>query len=577
MNSPLRGFIVLGLLALGSLAVFGRLIELKVLKYDALARCARINTEGRLKVEGPRGDIVDRHGRILAISIPTSLLAVHPPGLSRETLRSIDRAAGTHGRLTSRAHYKTWLTVTPHCDFVCSQKIQDLLQKDKKLAESVRLEPSFERRYPAGRLASHVLGFVNDEGVAEGIEGRYNELLRAPTQDLVFVRDAKQKVLDARRVGEKTEDARSVMLTLDLRIQDTLESALRQAAIHHGARSAQGVVLDPANGEILALANWPDYDPNHFGSGARYHRNPAVMSSFEPGSVIKALAAVAVVDAGNVDPFKAVYCEKGSWKSDQFRGSIRDHHPYEWLTLPEVLTVSSNVGISKYTSMIAAQKLHQTLTAFGIGRKTGVDLPAEDRGTLRPLSKWRGRDRFAASFGYVMRATTLQLATAYAALATGGRTITPRVARAQAAHGSSWQRIITPETGQRVTSPETARLITRWLEQVVQSEHGTGRAAAIPGFLAAGKTGTAEILEQGKYARRKNISTFVGYAPAQAPRVVVAITINEATKNGRQAGSTAAPVFAQVMSESLRLLHAIPETSPPAMAVVRPKRTGVEG
>jgi len=576
-SHSLRGVVLFALLALGGAAIAARLVELQLLMHEPLDRQARINSEDRMHVAGPRGEIVDRDARILAISVPTKLLLARPVDISAAGLHAIDAAAGTPGRLSSRQQRKSWIRVTNSCDYLCEEKIARLVKEGFVPAASVHLEPTFRRRYPNGSLAAQVIGFINDEGQAHGIEGQYDGLLRAQEHELLLLRDAREKIIDARRIDDIRSAPVSLMLTLDLRVQEQLETALRETAHRHKARSAQGVVIDPKTGEILAMATWPTFDPNHFGAGFAHHRNLAIGASFEPGSVIKPLSAVAVVDSGVVDPYQRVFCERGSWKAAGCRRPIRDHSAYEWLTLPEVLTVSSNIGIAKYSSLIPARRLHETLRAFGIGEKTGIDLPAEARGTLLPIEKWQGRDRYAAAFGYLMRTSPLQLAVAYAAIANGGLLVRPHLARATSEGGRSWHPVTTSKVRRRVASAAAVRSIASWLQQVVTNERGTGGRALVAGYRVAGKTGTAEKLIKGHYDRRSNIATFAGFAPAEDPRVVIVVSLDNPQEHGRDAGSVAAPAFARVMAETLRLWHIAPTIDHQEVARARATRRRNDG
>lgn len=568
-HSNRRQWALLGLMLVCGGLIAARLVQLQVLLQPCLSARAERNATGKVTIPGPRGKILDRRGQVLAISVPTHVLLARPSHLSARGLRVLERAAGTPGRLTRRARRDTWIPVTRTCGERCKATVIAAVEQGRVNRRAVHLEPSFERRYPFGPLAAHVLGFVNRDGVPEGAEREFDDLLRSSRRDLLLERDARLQVLGSRARGAEQTPPSSVMLTLDLRIQQRLEQELQRSVEQHAARRAMGVVLDPRNGEVLAMASYPTYDPNHFSRAVAHHRNLAIGHTFEPGSVIKPLTAAALIETGSVSPRQTVYCEQGRWywKGEGRGRPIRDHHPHQWLTLPQVLEVSSNIGIAKLSLRLSEQQLYQTLQRFGLGRRTGIDLPAEASGALRSPSHWQGRDRLAVAFGHNLSTTVLQLAAAYGALARDGRRPVPTIARAWADPEGRWHSLERSRRAVQAVSASTARRVSTWLEAVIAGEHGTAHRAAVPGYRAAGKTGTAEKIVAGTYDRRRNISTFAGFAPTTDPAAVVVITIDEPSRAGRDAGTVAAPAFSAVMAETLRLLR-IPPSDPAAPTLV---------
>jgi cell division protein FtsI (penicillin-binding protein 3) len=554
----LRSLVLLALWAAASVLVGARLVDLQVLRHEPLAAQAKRNAETFRELPGPRGRIVDRHGRLLAISVPTGVLSAEPNAIPRDGLLALERAAGTPGRLTRRAHRPGWLDVTRECDAPCQQAVSQLIEERRVPPEAVDVAPSFRRVYPHGSLAAHVLGFVNRNGVAEGAERSFDDLLRGTVRRVPLVRDAAQRVVDLSALWDDMEEPEGVVLSLDVRIQARLEQELRRARERHAARGASGVVLNPRTGEILAMAAVPTFDPNRFGAHPEHHGNPVIRAAFEPGSVIKPLAAAAVVEWGHYRPGDRVYCEQGRWSVG--RRPIRDHDPFGRLTLGEVLEVSSNIGIAKFCSQLAPRELHDTLQRFGLGQSTGVDLPAESSGRLPQPGEWQGRDRLVLPFGYGVSTTVLQLAGAYATVANGGHRIQPHVGRARlAADGSLRALPRRPAPPRRVLEPPTAKLVQSWLGQVVSGERGTGAAAALTGYSAGGKTGTAERAGANGYSHQDHVTTFAGFAPVDRPAVVVVVSIDRPSRHGRMASTTAAPVFKRVTEEVLRLLRVEPD------------------
>jgi cell division protein FtsI (penicillin-binding protein 3) len=284
---------------------------------------------------------------------------------------------------------------------------------------------------------------------------------------------------------------------------------------------------------------------------------------------MKPFTAAALVETGSVRGTESVYCEQGRWRISRSR-TLCDVAKHGTLTLPEVIQVSSNIGIVKFSRRLGAEDMYRTLAGLGFGQKSGIDLPLESPGVLRAASRWSGSDKDSIAFGHSLSVTPLQLASAVGTIANGGVRVRPRVARAFGGPGS-WQPYVgtAPET---VMSRETAATITRWMRRVVEEERATGHRAAIPGYTIAGKTGTAEKLTNGHFDKGKNIASFVGFAPATDPAAVVVISLDEPHLVGRTGGVVAAPVFAKVMGETLRLLRVAPDRpDDPALLEVKEK------
>jgi len=518
MNPRARERVVLGAFLLAGLVLAGRLGQLQVREHEAWLARARSLAEERVEIPGPRGTIVDRRGRVLAVSVPDRVLDVEPAKISRKGLAALERAAGCRPGHLLRHARAAWRLATRHCDGRCVERVERLVERGLVPRDAIHWARGFARRYPHGTLAAHVLGFVTLDGRnAEGVEQRYGDFLRSRGTTLRRLRVCRHQSILEEREGS-TRPPSALMLTLDLRIQQALEEALDEAIQTHGARGARGVVLDPRTGDVLALAVRPAFDPNRFWKfPAEAHRNAVIERPYEPGSVMKPMTASVLLSAGVVRPADTVDCEAGRWRVG--RRFLHDHHPWGRLTLRQVIEVSSNIGIAKFARRV-------------------------DPATLRDV----------VAFGHRMTATTLQVARAYAAIANGGFLVTPRVARALGEPDGGWHpRAVAPP--RRVLEPGVARRLARWLTGPVEGEHGTAPGAALAGWRVAGKTGTAEKLVAGRYDHGKNIVTFAGFAPLERPRVVVVITIDEPTRNGRTAGSVAAPVFARVTGEVLRLLR----------------------
>ncbi len=581
---PPRTRVLAAALLLGGAAVAARLVQLTVSDHDMLRHLARAQNEDVVRIPGPRGDIVDRHGRVLATSVPVQVLAIEPRKFTSAGLAAIERAAQVPGRLAGRAMTR-WFLVRRDCDAAIVAEVQKLIDAGVAPKDGVHWAPGFKRNYLYGQTAAHVLGFVSlDETLAEGIEKYHDERLRSGETRVLHATDARGTGLGSDGAAPFPAAASSLMLTLDLRVQQALEQALRQAREEHGAKGAQGVVLDPATGEVLALANEPSYEPNRYGAADPVaRRNAAIEFPFEPGSVMKPLTAAALAQYDLVRDHEQVYCEQGRWRRSS-RWTLRDTHAYGWLTLPEVIAVSSNIGIVKFSQRLPSEQLHTVLAGFGLGRRTGIDLPAESGGALSSWQKWRPSDRDTIAFGHSLMLTSLQLAGAVATIANGGVRVPPRIARAMGDPAGDWHPMQLGGEPRRVLSERAANRVALWMLGVVEAERATGHRALVPGYRIGGKTGTAEKIVNGKYDPRKNVGTFVGFGPLASPAAVVVISLDEPTRGAHTGGVVAAPAFATVMRETLRLMRVPPDYlpeiapddvagagTPPAQAVAAPR------
>lgn len=552
-----RRRLLLTTLFLGGFLIGARLVELQVVRHEFLAARAQNQRRDVEEIPGPRANIYDRREQLLATSVPVEVLAIEPRKIAPVVLSALESAAGTeHGRLTRQADAR-WVIVRRDCDERVRAAVDRLVETGVLPKDAVWWGPGYRRSYPLGPRAAHVLGFVTLDGeTAEGVERFYDRMLRSPGKEVSLAVDAHQKRIDLTELDPPAEGD-SLMLTIDARIQAVLEDALLDALEQNGARLAKGVVLDPRSGEVLALAVAPAFDPNHFNEYAsERHRNALIEEQFEPGSVMKPFTAVALAESGEVRSSDAVYCEMGTWRAARGR-TLRDVAPHGMLTLPEVIQVSSNIGIVKFARRLSPERLYRSLSGLGFGQKTGVDLPAESPGRLHSPGSWHEWDRDSIAFGHALTVTPLQLASAAATIANGGVRVRPRVGRAFGSPGA-WQPYA-QTTAEVVMSRETAAQVTAWMRRVVEEQRATGHRAAIPGYTVAGKTGTAEKNTGQGYDKGKNIASFLGFAPATAPAAVVVISIDEPHREGRTGGVVAAPVFARVMGETLRLLRVPPD------------------
>jgi cell division protein FtsI/penicillin-binding protein 2 len=374
---------------------------------------------------------------------------------------------------------------------------------------------------------------------------------------------------DAER-GEPAQDGLDVVLTIDLNIQAFVEEAIAQAVETVACDSVTVIVLRPQTGEILALANWPTFDPNGLTDATQGRTaNPAIEEIFEPGSTLKPFSAALALNYGTVTLDTEFYCEHGAWHTPVGR-VLHDAHAYDTLRVFDIITKSSNIGICKIAATLgnrpggppdealAKQRLEAGLRAFGFGRRTGLPLPIESPGLLRPLSAWSGYSMTSLPMGHEIGVTPLQLALAFAAIANGGNLMEPRLIACLKDKAGNVLTTFPPRVVRRVVSERAARDITQALQGVV-SDQGTARRADIPGFTQAGKTGTSQKVVGGSYSDTCFDSTFIGFAPVPRPELVILVTMRGTVKPNHYAGTVVAPVFAAIGRDVLEYLEVPPD------------------
>ncbi len=436
------------------------------------------------------------------------------------------------------------------------------LSADKRLP-GVALVPESTRRYPEGPLAAAVLGYVgtDDRGLG-GLEYRYDSEVRGRPVRVTLLKDAAQRPYAVRTRGggdaptEGIEGA-SLRLTLRAAIQHAAERELASMAAEARPRGASAVVLDPATGAVLALASWPPFDPNRFGEAdADTRKCRPLTDAYEPGSTFKIVAAGAALDNGTIGLDDPVDCGGGTLTIGST--TIHEHGGKGWsaLTIADILAHSSNIGIAHVALGLGRGPFYKAMRSFGFGEKTGIELEGETAGLLKEPGQWSALSLPTMAFGQEVGVTVLQMARAYAAIANGGILPTLHLVDGVKRSGSAEFRSIARPEPRRVLSEGTAREMRRLLARVV--EMGTGKAAAIPGYAAAGKTGTAQKAIPGAgYSKDKYVASFIGFVPADAPRVVIAVVVDE--PHGKTyGGDVAAPVFSEIGAEVMRLLRVAP-------------------
>jgi len=554
--------VVAAFLCLWMLAVGVRLAYLQTTAHEWLAKRARAQQTGAAELEPVRGLILDRRGRELARSVgvlsffasPAEVEDVDGAAAKLAAALGLD-ANGLAARIRQAKEARrsfVWLARK-----VSEEQAQAVAALDLK---GVHATQERQRRYPNGPLAAHVVGFVGlDEKGLAGVEQVYDAALRGEGGRMTVERDARRVAFDSGR--EEAEDGRTVVLTIDQTVQHMTESALNAAMERSRAKSGAVIVLDPRTGEILALANAPAFDPNRAtGASDDLRRNDALQNIYEPGSTFKVVAFSGALEEGLTRPDEPIDCLGGGITvAGRF---IRDHTPYGTLTATDALAKSSNVAAIKLGMRLGNQGLYDYMRRFGFGDKTGVELPGETKGILRPVSRWHGSSIGSLSIGQEIGVTPVQVAAAFAAVANDGVRIAPHLVKEiRDAEGQVIERA-QPES-HRVVSAETARAVRGMLEAVTVK--GTAKRARPEGYTAAGKTGTAQKIDPQTraYSKTKHVASFVGFAPVENPSVVIIVVIDEPV-GAYHGGDTAAPVFREIADQVLPYLDVTPDEEPAA-------------
>lgn len=539
-----------------------RIVHLTLTDSPGLARMARQQQREQVQIAAHRGAILDRHGETLASSVDRPSIFLRPRQINDRG--KAQRALATLGFRPQQVAAK----LDSDSQFVWLKRAASPRQRD--LVEALKLDgvgdvTEARRFYPHESAAAHVIGIagVDLQGL-EGIERYYERDLRAEPRTLEVERDARGREIltDGVEAPQEMQGA-SVQVTLDLGIQDVTERALERGVRESHAHAGTAIVLDPWTGELLALANLPSFDPNHRASAiTSRRRNRAVTDFYEPGSTFKPLLAAAAIEHGVVRPDEMIFCENGRYPVGKW--TIHDHGSHGWLSVAEILQVSSNIGASKIGERLGRDRFFGFLSALEFGHPTGIDLPGEVGGMLRPRSDWSRIALITTSFGQGVAVTPLQMVRAFAAIANGGLLMKPYVGmRAVAPDGEVvWEH--RPTVVRRVMRPETAATVTTMLERVLD-DGGTGMKARVAGFRVAGKTGTAQKIEErtGHYSPHARIASFIGFLPAEAPRLVILALLDE-PETSTYGGIVAAPIFAEIAAGAMERLG-VGAPAPPAL------------
>ncbi len=511
--------------------------------------------EQELTLLGKRGTIYDARNQAMAVSIETTSLAAYPGKLVDKTKAAADLAKALH--LSRKVLLKKFSTDRSFVWIKRQATPKETAAVRKLNIKGVDFLPEHSRFYPNTALAAQVLGFTGIDGHGlEGIEFYYDNQLKGDPNTVTVLMDARGRGFEAERWSNLQQAGNNLVLTMDSHIQFITEQALGDAVSRHKARSGMAIVMAPQTGAILAMAHYPLFNPNNFPKYDRSAwRNRAITDPFEPGSTLKIFSAASALESGSSGPNTIFYCENGSYLIG--RHTISDSKPYAWLSLQQIIKYSSNIGAVKVVEKLGPASFYGHLSAFGFGQRTDIDAPGESAGSLSNYRRWTAVDTGAISFGQGISVTALQLITAAAALANDGVLMKPFLLQAVTDPNGRPVRTTEPTVVRQVVSAQTARTMRRIMRTVV-TEGGTGVQADLEGYTVCGKTGTAQKIDHnGTYAKDRFVSSFLGFAPTEHPALVVLVVVDE-PRDVTYGGLVAAPVFKQIVKETLGYLNIAP-------------------
>lgn len=550
-----RTFILLSFLFIWLCVVVLRLVELQVINHTE-SRAKVLDQNHDIEAIFPqRGTIFDRSGTILARSLPRPSIFYYPP--KDESLDSHRKKINTLRRILDLSP-KNLASIVSRIkegkSFIwIKRKVKpELAARVKELnLNGIHFDNENKRFYPQGKRAAQLIGRVNiDDQGQSGIEYKYNTILAGEKGKRLILRDAKHREYRF-EILKVPEPGKDLILTIDETIQYIAEKELASALRKTQALWGTVILSHPATGEILAMASFPTFDLNNPPTNiSRVDRNYAIHHTFDPGSTFKIVTASAALEYNSVRLHEVFDCTPGKIRIPG--NTVWDHKKMGVLTFPDVIIHSSNVGTIQIGERIGKDHMHAMIKAYGFGEKTGIDLPAEERGIFRPVENWTDISLYSLSIGYEISTTAIQILQAISTVANKGVVTTPKVVKKILT--SSTEQQDTPIRYQRVISEETAQTLSRILQNVVL--RGTGTKAQVDGYSVAGKTGTAQKFDPsiGTYSSKKHTASFAGFVPVKNPVLAIVVVIDE-PKNEFYGGDVAAPVFKAIASQALRYLR----------------------
>jgi len=558
---------VLGTLWAGAIVV--RLAQLQIWRHADLAALAARQQTRTIKATAKRGEIVDRNGRVLALSADADSIYAVPSEISREggdgSGPTVAKLCGALGDCTASERKTLGERLSRQAAFAFVRRFVEPGQAARVAAlnlKGVGFLKESRRYYPNDELAAHVLGYLGTEhrGLG-GVEAAYDKLIAGKDGVVLVQTDATGNVFS--RTEQPPTAGATIELTLDTYLQHVAERELRAGVAANRASGGSAIIMNPRTGEILAMANEPTFDPNEYRESSDVERrNRAVQDLYEPGSTFKVVTASAAIQE-RVMPIDAPI-DVSSGQIAIGSRIVHDDHRYGVLSFTDVIVKSSNVGAIKIGRQLGTARLSDYVERFGFGRPTSPDFPGESPGIVWDRRKWTESALASVSMGYQVGVTPLQMVTAVSAVANGGTLMEPRIVGAVYRDGLRYP--VKPKTVRRVVEAETAATLTSIMEGVV--ERGTARAAQIEGYAVAGKTGTAAKLVDGRYSKQDYNASFLGFVPARAPALAIIVVIDSPHGGTYYGGSVSAPIFKRIAEHALHHVGAPRSIDPPAPIVM---------
>ncbi|MFZ1180946.1 MAG: penicillin-binding protein 2 [Herbaspirillum sp.] len=552
-----RSRVVLFVLFIAFLALAGRALWLQGISTEFLQKQGASRYARTLELPATRGKITDRNGQVLASSVPVKAIWAIPDDVQeapRDKLRELARLLGM-----SDAGLRKKLDSDRNFVYLKRQVEQDIADKIVKLGiAGIETRKEYKRFYPEGEVMAHIVGFTNVEDTGQdGMELGSQKTLAGVTGSRRVIKDRFGRIVEDIEAVREPRDGEDLALSIDSKIQYIAFTQLKEAVEQNKAKAGAIIVIDVHTGEVLALANMPTYNPNDRSAltGAQL-RNRVLTDTFEPGSTLKPFTVSLALDTQRVTPSTVFQTAPGRMTIGT--ATIGDSHAHGLLTVAEIIQKSSNIGIAKIALEMPAEEMWEMFTNIGLGQQPKLGFPGAVAGRVRPYKSWRPIEQATMSYGHGISVSLIQLARAYLIFARNGDIIP-----------LSFQKLNESPVGHRVISENTALQMRRMLETVV-APGGTARQAQVPGYRVGGKTGTAYKIEGGKYVK-KYVSSFVGIAPMSAPRLVIAVMIDESSAGRHFGGAVAGPVFANVAAAALRALNIAPDSS--VTNIITPKDT----
>lgn len=547
------------------LTVVGRAFYLQILQHENLVKKADKQHQHKVDLTPARGSILDRNGTPLAESIHMDSCYAEP-----RRIKDVDGTAGVLAPILGipKEELVARLSVNKSFTWIERWLAPEIATRVKNMKlPGIGFAPESKRFYPNMEIAAHVVGFTGrDPNGLEGIELKYDSTILGNTGYMITERDALGRNISVKNtVIKNSSPGKNIVLTLDKTIQFIAEKELAKAVTESNAKGGMALVMESDTGKVLAMANYPTFNPNAY---SRYSlaqlRNHVVVDSFEPGSTFKVFTIAAALDSGTIKPGDVYNCENGTYRvADRV---IHDDHPHSRLNVSEIIKYSSNIGSAKIGFKMGGEKLATYLRNFGFGGRTGIDLPGESPGNLK--KQWYGVDLATISFGQGVSLSTIQLVSALSSIANGGNLMKPYLVEQILDDNGTVVQKFEPQLVRRVVSPETAQKVTKMMETVT-AEGGTGTKAALDGYRVAGKTGTAQKVDPvtRTYSPTRRIGSFVGFVPADKPKLTIAVIIDE-PQGIKYGGVVAAPAFRSIAQNSLAYLKIQPNL--PTTVAARP-------